>query len=518
MEADERAPSGAEIRPVRAGLAVYLSRLAALAAGLLSSVVVARRLPPGDYGLWNAVTSGYVNYFVVPSTVVTYWLHRYVARGYDALRTGVAAAAALGLAASLAYAAVMRAVSEDLGQPFAVVALGAPIVLAMYVYLALESALMAYRPERAAAAYVLQRCAQASLLLLLLKALGLGVGAALAAVAASFAAASALMAASERARLAAGRLEAGYVRTWLSRGWLPAYASAAGMVHSLDVLVVLYATGSAEAVAYFFAADALAAVVGRAAAAVRPAGAKLLGGGRVEDVVPMARLALLLTAPAVAYLVAYGDPLLSLMNPLYTESRAVLWLLAASYALYPYAGFVSSLISGLERRDFEEGGSAALLRTALFRLPTAQLAVNLAYLAALYAMASAGAGGGPLGPAVAWGLARLLRSAAQAAALTLLLGRVRGGAEAPYRAVCLSAAKYALMAAASAALARLLLPPRVEERAADQVAALLPPAAVALSAYALLALAFDGYARALLLRSYSAFLSALLSRCRPRRR
>ncbi len=147
MAEAEPAEQGNEPPAVRlryATIVNYAAILFRLAASIGFSVIVARRLPPAEYGVWGTMVA-LANALITPLTLIRLWPPREEAWGWRGSGfTGLLAASGYSLVSMLFFAAGMSLLLHgEAGWPL----IGVVLPLAMGVYAYLRNLAVVAKPE-----------------------------------------------------------------------------------------------------------------------------------------------------------------------------------------------------------------------------------------------------------------------------------------------------------------------------------------------------------------------------------
>jgi len=459
---------------------------AALAATVAASLLVARRLSPGDYALYQTVTKRLVAAAGYLVAAVGVWAYRAAARRAAEEVTG---GLLLSLAVSAAAAAAGYLAAQGLGAPASTRLLAALAALLATAWAAVRITVNAAMPVYAAAATLARRLSYSLLVFATVYLMGLGVDGALA----SFAASQAAVLAYTAARLARRGLLSSRLREAaaaaagiLRRLYASLIPQLGGLLASGDVAVA-YALSTRLLVAGWFAATNMSSIVAElASTTLSNLHGYVLATGEAAPAVMAVRLTLAAAAPLLGLMAVLPEHLVYLVNPRYAWAAPALRVAAAAAPLLVSARGAQLVLEGLTRGPSEARRLARLYASTL--LPS-----SLAYLAAL-ALGLKAAAGRPAPGAVAWSLAAATQ---WAVLLALLLARAPRGLG--LRRLPAWAAGYmALGVAAAVAGSPLAGPP--SRRFLGELVALARVAAASLPLYAALVLALDPWLRAVAAR------------------
>ncbi len=450
----------------------------AVLASLVSGLVIARKLSPSDYALYQTTMKRMTWY---PTTILNafgFWAYRYAAQGIPGTASTYLLIAIVHAAVGAAIAYVFTA---SLAAPLPTRLLASAAVAVFTVHVAARTLLDALRPVRYAAAVLTRRILYLALVLALLYTIGLNAATVLTAVLA--------------ATTAALAAELAWLKPWITRPakrlaveWLrglhvPLASSAAAALAGVDAIIAYTLAGDMVVAAYFAATLPATIVAETVSTSVTHLQAYILGGGETAAAYAAARLAILLAAPLLAYMAAHPKHVIALVNPAYQWAAPALTILALTQVANLATSALGQAAAGAYR------GRAPQVSRELLRLALPGIASNTAYLALVAA-------------ALAYTSTNQARAAAWAAAAlaTVLLRLALLAHVAPptarkglARSLLAPATAYTTLALATAHLAP--PPPHPPKRFWDTLAVLLPPALQHLAVYTAAILALDPWAR-----------------------
>lgn len=389
----------------------YAALAARLVLSLGFSVVVARKLPPGEYGLWGVAlsTAGTVS---TPLPLLTWWAPRQAVWGRRwAGTTGLLMALAYSAVAALAFSATVSALLGWRGW----ILLGSLMTVSAAVNMYAAPLASASRPHVAGVSSLIFDSTRLAAAYLLLVREGMGLDGVFYAMIAGYWA-STLYSLAEA--LGAGLLAPqvslrGAARLLrLSHTLLPRTAAGALRLFYRSYLEAL--THSLGAVARINVALSAETPLTRIASMASPAlYARLLrrvGSWELEESI---RLYLAFAAFTATALIVLARPVALLYNPAYVDAAPVLRVVAVYALLLGLGGVYSTAVGGAERFDYDienPPGPLEALRRPWSRPGIAMLACFAGAYALLAATAPL-AGGSPATLALAASLALLAASA-----------------------------------------------------------------------------------------------------------
>lgn len=459
----------------------YASLLVRLLLNIGSSIIIARALPVGQYGLWGVALS-IINSLAIFLAPLTWWAPRQAAWGRGAAGlTGLVVALLYGLLSTGVFA---LAASKFGGWGSWILA-GAAATLATITSLYLLNLCSASEPASPAVWNVVFEASKLASLYATLVVLRWGITGALASLAIAHAAGAAYLAWVALSRgLIAARLDFGLARRMMRASHAQLPGILAGFLSSL-YRAYLKAVGTPfEAIARLNVGLSAEAPLARLASSTSPAlYARMLRRVTAWDVEESIRLYMLFSGFIASTMIALARPIAAIYNPHYLDAAPVVALVAVHALLLGFYRIYSTAIAGYERFDYapeEMPGLIEVLKRPWSRPGIAGSLGRLVSYAAypVIAALAPAATGSPRGAALAAAAAFLLGTLA----FTLYTGRLAHrltGARFPWRilgeALAASLAAVGVYAATGAAWA---VTPRFWSEAWILIVALLEGAAV----------------------------------------
>jgi hypothetical protein len=399
-----------------------------LAASIGFSIIVARRLPPGEYGLWGLVIS-LSNTLLVPLSFITTWPPREEVRGARGSGfTGLLAALAYGGLSAAALLAALGAVVR--GEEHVPVVVGVlPAVMALSTYL--RRLVLVFKPEATGYSMLVYELTRLPAAYILVADMRLGVSGAALAMAAGFLGASAYLLL-EAIRLGAlePRLVPGRVSRWLRLAYLQAFPVSGAILRSFYRSYMKLLGAPLEAIARLnvgLAAEAplLQAAGTGASQVVYAAMLRSVSAWSLEESL---RLYLAFAGFMGASLAALSRPATALFRPEYVDAAPVMVVVAFHAVLLGLARLYSSAVAGAERFDSDPDrvpSARVVLSSSWGRVAIMQLASQALSYAGLALLLATG-GGGPARQALLAAASMLAGSALAAGYSGYMAHRVVG--------------------------------------------------------------------------------------------
>ncbi|MCD6278760.1 MAG: hypothetical protein J7J11_03665 [Desulfurococcales archaeon] len=380
------------IRLRYAALINYASMIYRMLVAVGFVVVVARRLPVSEFGLWGIMLSASLM-LSAPVSIWSYWSRRYYVRGkVEASGTGLILTIMYFIPLSLMYVGLAYFESSVIGWGLTelLLALPIPLLVALDSYLTAFSVVikpeligykrLVYETLRLAAAYV-------AVVIVGLRYLG-AVLAVMLALLVSIAYCTYVL---RQHGAVNTRFSLDLVREWLKASYVPAIGIINGFLRSALRVIVSWVTGSEVPVAYLNVALSAEAPVQASGSVASALYARMLRERRASDVEESMRLLLLTGGYMVVVFSVLSKPIASLYNPQYMSASVLIVIVALYSLINALFGIYGSALTGSDLADVDGLGSHKhLLRSYLFKVPV----LTLGSTAAAYAVSA------PIGYAV----------------------------------------------------------------------------------------------------------------------
>lgn len=244
--------------------------------GLLFTVMVTRRLSVDEFGIWQYITA-LLGYFIMPSSIVSFWLTRDVVRGSKVARVGILTNLLFSLAAAGMFAAASYPLSSGIGANVIYFLLCCIQLPEIYILNTLESIANATRPEIFGYSSMVFEASKVLSGLILVVILRMGLTGAIISIIVAYLAQMVTMGSSLRQNIV-GHFNKGIVKRWLSLFWIPTFNAAAGQLLLFDTIILVAITKSILPVAMFKGAQVFGAAIVMSGVLAAPLYSKLLAG------------------------------------------------------------------------------------------------------------------------------------------------------------------------------------------------------------------------------------------------
>ena len=347
-----------------AGFLSFGASLLSLGTGLIFSVVIARRLPVSQYGIWQYYMT-VMTFIALPGALIDFWMTRDLARGKRVLNTGMLMTGLLSAASNLLLIAI-----SILSGPAARIDIDVLLAFILYLLLlyfsnVLDSASVAIRPSLLGAGRLVLELVKVSLGAILVVWLRMGLLGALVAIDLALLSKCFVMyfglprVMTEKASLSLGL-------TWLRRWSIPALSIIPSLLGSVDLLILTWFTGSAVPAAYLGLARTVSAIIGFSSLLAISLYPRLLGGGREELIEKSITTVSMFALPMAGGLIVLASPVLYVFGPGYAPAALSLQLLSLVTLVGVFRDLAITILQGMEKADVDENVSASeLMRSNL---------------------------------------------------------------------------------------------------------------------------------------------------------
>ncbi|RLE54620.1 MAG: hypothetical protein DRJ40_10285 [Thermoprotei archaeon] len=370
------------VRIVYATFMNYVFSFVEAVISFLFVVLIIRRLSFSDFANWILITT-YISYVLFLAAICDYWIPRYVARGVNVSKTGIVLMLLLGLAATAVYSVVGYALALTFGHDIVATLLASFIVLLIFLNRGLNSIVIGTKPQFATLCLLVQRATQLAVAVLMVYYLRFGVRGVVVAAIAGWCASCMVLYSITRKYISESKINYEIMVLWIKRAWIPLYTSISGTLMALDYTVMRYITGSDEVIALYGAGATFTKAIALTAQAMPALYAGMLKDARGEYLYHALWAMYLVAIPLTTFIYFNSKLIAALLGVKYVKLGPVLPLFATMYIVYITHTAITAVFTGLERRELGTVSSRELLKTALFKNPTVNAVVNVAYLATL---------------------------------------------------------------------------------------------------------------------------------------
>lgn len=369
----------ASVRLRYSGLVLFSSRAFSMVMGLLFTVMVTRRLSVDEFGIWQYI-SALLGYFIMPSSVVSFWLTRDMARGSKVARVGILTNLMFSFAAVGFFAMASYPLSYGIGADVLYYLLCSLQLPEIYLINTLESIANATRPEIFGYGIMVFEASKVLVALIAVVILRTGLtGSIVSVVIAYFA--QMLMMGLALHRYINGVLNKQAVKRWLSLFWIPTFNAAAGQLLLFDTIILVALTRSTLPVAMLKATQVFGAAIAMSSVLAAPLYPKLLAGGTANDVDTAFKMVLMFAIPSTLGVVILSEPLLSILRVEYVQARLTLIVIALLSFVNSVSGVMDAIIVGTEKVDVVNSVSfKKFIHSRLSLLPSLTFIQGIIYL------------------------------------------------------------------------------------------------------------------------------------------
>jgi len=360
------------IRLRYSGLTLFASKAFSILTGFIFVIAVTRNISSHDFGVWQNI-GDMVGYFVILSGVIPGWVTRYVARDQqNAATTGLVTNFVISLPFLVAWLFFAPEFAKIADSPSIYYTLACLMILGTYLKPALEGIAQAKKPHLLGWDVAIHESTMVSFGVALVMILKFGLLGALVAVISSNFVDVVFYIVTLRSILGRG-MNWSYLKNWFRASTISIYGMVGDRLGATNTILLIIYSG-ATARAYVGAAYTVALSISYVSTLAIGLYPKLLAGGSSEDVETVLRSMLMFAMPMVAGTLVLAQPLLAILNPVYSVAASVLYLMAISYLPWCLSITLDTIITGTERIDQTSFKMKDLIKSRLF------LPASLSYL------------------------------------------------------------------------------------------------------------------------------------------
>jgi len=359
------------IRLRYSGFVIFASRLLSGVTGSVFLLMVARGVTTKEFGIWGNI-SDVLGYFVLLSGILPFWTTRFVARKHvGSAKTGLLANILISTASASIYLALLSVVLSALhiAATYTILYVIASIqIVELYTISASEAILQAQQPQAIGYGLLIHAMCKVSLGFLLIVEFQLGLLGAICSIISSFTIQIAFY-----ITLLAKDLKEGfrwtYLKEWLKASPANLYAIVGDQIAAFT-LIFLFIYGEL-ARSYYQAAFTIAGVISYSSFLAFALYPKLLSQISIEDVFTSLKMVLMSAIPMTVGAIVLSDSYLSVLDPIFTDARLILSILAISTLCACLSGVFNTVIMGTEKIDAQAKiPFKQLVKTRLFKIFT----------------------------------------------------------------------------------------------------------------------------------------------------
>jgi hypothetical protein len=353
----------------------FIARSIAITIALLlnvaASIILARKLSPSDYALYQTITKRLTRYSDIPFYLTEFWIYRYLVQK----RKGSWEASLIVLSSSIVIGLIVGSLFPlKLGFPFRVAVLGGLALLSFETLREINLVIDALRPLRFGILQIVYRSLYSVLVFVLVYILFRNVVGALTSMIISSLISASLGILWIKNRLPERGKVLEVLKEWLKGISIPALNTASAFLLSLDVFLAYKFIGDKGVAAFFAAFAAFSILREPISRAVRYLQGYLLSGGELEGVLRSLSASIALISPMLSYLIFNPDHVISLFNPKYVFAKKAVVIFSFDSIIAVYVGITSNIYFGLVK------GSAEKASKKLIKIYTVMVILSLVYL------------------------------------------------------------------------------------------------------------------------------------------
>lgn len=374
------------MRLKRPGAIFFISNFYSLFTGLVFTVMVTRTLTVLEFGLWSML-SQYIGYTAVPlSSIASFWIVRYVARGFkQASSSGLLFGIILSSIGIPVYCTVVLGASISFSQPLFILFLAIPQVITYILLGALSSIATGVSPEHIGISSMIFETSKVVFAYVLVRVLAQGlVGAILSVIIAQFVQLGYLLIAL-RSFMGGALADKALIKKWLKLSWLPLYELFSGIVGGLDVIVARIISMTETLIGVRSVACLAGSFPRYASSLTLSLYPRALGTFDSDtwskDVEEMLKFVSLIAIPITFGNIALMDIILGIFGRGYIPAIGAAIIIAIAQLIGLIGAITDPVLRGSEQIDLQDDiSSKSYLKSMLFKLVTVNNLSAVAYL------------------------------------------------------------------------------------------------------------------------------------------
>jgi len=345
---------------LRQAIARGVLRFVAMLVSMVSGIVLARRLDPSSYALYQMIARRVDQLSALPSVVTGFWAYRYSALGVK----GVAKAYMVSVLFSGAIAgSVATALAIYVGaESWGIIALAAVSGLLWTMFARYNFYAVALRPVFSELVTSIRRVAYAVMVFVLVYLATMGLYGAFTAFMVSSALGIALLLRGTKKWLSEAMCRR-CLREWFRGAYVPIISWVAAMLAATDAAIVTALGGSYAVAAFFASIVALSMLVEILIASLQHLTAYVLRTQDIETGLRISRVAAFVSAMICGYAMARPESVIAVMNPIYVPASHALQIYALVVLVTTIMTPLTQVISGTDRSRAEKPGKTIVRLT-----------------------------------------------------------------------------------------------------------------------------------------------------------
>lgn len=338
------------------GFVILSSKLFGAITGFLFTMLVIRKLPPTDYGLWGVITA-FAAYFFMPAESLIYWPRRDIARGYPVAKSLLFIILVVAVASFLLFLISSPLVASRVGANIVIFAFFALQIPLLYTVAGLTAIAYGVKPHVVGYGDVVFEIVKLLAGVFFIVVLDWGILGLIASLLTAYIVQITVLSSLLRGALV-GRVDLETIKLWLSRIWVSFFRLLPEIPSNLIYILPAIWLGSTYPVALMTVPRAFSNIVKYTSELKAGLTPKLLSGeGGERDVEATIKMILMLAIPATLAIIVLARPLLYLLRPEYVVLAPVLIVLAVRAFLRASAEIPHAVMRGLESVETKPNAS-----------------------------------------------------------------------------------------------------------------------------------------------------------------
>ena len=342
---------------LRQALARGALHFIAMLVSTVSGIVLARKLDPSSYALYQMIARRVIHLSALPSIVAGFWAYRYSAMGVKGVARAYMVSVLLSGAIASSIATILAIYSK--AESWSIITLAAMCGFLWTIFAQYNAYTVALRPVFSEIVISIRRIVYATLVFILVYLVTTGLYGAFTAFTVSSAIGIALLLRGTKRWLSEAMCRR-CLGEWLRGAYVPTISWIATMLAAADAVIVTALGGSYAVAAFFASTAALSMLVEILSASLQHLTAYVLRTQDTATGLRVSRVAAFVSAMICGYAIARPESVIAVMNPIYVPASRALQVYAVGVLVTSIMTPLTQVISGTDRSRAAKPGRTVL--------------------------------------------------------------------------------------------------------------------------------------------------------------
>ena len=356
-----------DIRVSYSGLIAFISGLISVSFGLIFTLIITRRLLPEEYGTLGLLLS-IVNYLLISEVIISYWSTRQIARGEYIGKSSILSSSLLSILVLPLFVAYVFWVSQSSEAEFDILLLGLALIPVSFLSQTLSAINLGHKPQVLGYSQIIFQVVKIPLAIITVVIFNFDVFGIVIAILVAYIGKIAVQLYYARSKLKE-KFSYQKLKWWIKLSWIPLFGHIPNYLQTVDVVVYSLITGSVIGIAYYYAAFAIASLVGHSGTISQAIYPKLLANKSFEGITKNLNHVLYFAILLIGISIVFSKPALFALNPIYQIAWPIVIVISLKLFLQALRTIPVYIISGTEQVDTESNLKfSRLINSNLFKL------------------------------------------------------------------------------------------------------------------------------------------------------